>query len=150
MRLRLLRSDLSSERAPARSYAPAIAAPGSDPRLAPSAAAVSEAPSGNASPDGRGPCWPRLSCGAGGFGCSAARAFCPENRDLNEGASSLWSFAETVHCVGNLPTTNSASIAAEFAAEDVDLRDDRLLPGLADVVGISRLDCDALPGAVHR
>jgi hypothetical protein len=37
-----------------------------------------------------------------------------------------------------------------LAAEDVDLRDDRLLPGLANAVGVTGFDRDALRAAVHR
>src|SRR5262249_379295 len=55
--------------------------------LAPSAISVSEAPSGNASPDVRGACWPRLSCGTG-FSCSSGatmsqRVLVVEDQDDN-------------------------------------------------------------------
>src|ERR1700674_2299893 len=38
----------------------------------------------------------------------------------------------------------------EAHAEDVNVGDDRLLPGEADAAGIARLDRDQLPAAVHR
>src|SRR5262249_39169006 len=105
--------------------------------LAPSAAPATEAPSGNASPDERGPSWRRLSCGTGGFGCSAVRTFCAENRDPNDGASSLGSLAETVHGVGNLPATNSARTNAAAIAQRASTRTPERRGGTGQGSGIT-------------
>src|SRR5229473_7749323 len=84
--------------------------------VAPSTVRVSLTPGGNASRAPRGPSWLKLNCAGAGFGCSAVPAFCPENRNPNEGESCFSTIPALSHDVGNLPTTNSATTAAMATA----------------------------------